>query len=108
MISDVVGPDVTLVSSADETAFAVLHTLGGLGLLRTPSATAGTHRFLSSGDVGWFAELGARFLGPGRAPEPGPRPRPAAPPAPHREDTTSERLDGRSSNRLGHWCTVAD
>src|SRR3954454_13456572 len=27
VISDVVGPDVTLVSSADETAFAVLHTL---------------------------------------------------------------------------------
>ena len=64
MISDVVGADVTLVSSADETAFAVLHTLGELGLLRAPSATAGTHRFLSSGDVDWFAELGARFLGP--------------------------------------------
>ena len=71
VISDVVGPDVTLVSSADETAFAVLHTLGGLGLLRPPSATAGRHRFLSSGDVGWFAELGARFLGPElRAAEP--------------------------------------
>ena len=91
VISDVVGPDVTLVSSADETAFAVLHTLGGLGLLRSPSATRGTHRFLSSGDVGWFAELGARFLGPElRAAEPwSPVNRPAAAmrPTPHREDT---------------------
>ena len=84
VISDVVGPDVTLVSSADETAFAVLHTLGGLGLLRAPSTTAGTHRFLSSGDVGWFAELGARFLGPelARRRTMDPRPARAAPPRP--------------------------
>ena len=33
-ISDVMGPEVTLVSSADETAFEVMHRLGELGLLR--------------------------------------------------------------------------
>jgi glutamate racemase len=57
------GPDVTLVSSADETAFAVMDRLGALGLLRN-SDRIGRHRFVSSGDVEWFRELGARLLGP--------------------------------------------
>jgi glutamate racemase len=57
------GPDVTLVSSADETAFAVMHRLGELGLLRD-SPVAGRHRFVSSGDVETFRELGAQLLGP--------------------------------------------
>ena len=35
VIGDVMGPDVTLVSSADETAFAARRVLGELGLLRT-------------------------------------------------------------------------
>jgi glutamate racemase len=62
-ISDVMGPDVTLVSSADETAFAVMDRLGALGLLHEPDRI-GRHRFVSSGDVEWFRELGARLLGP--------------------------------------------
>jgi glutamate racemase len=57
------GPRVTLVSSADETAFAVMDRLGSLGLLREPDRV-GRHRFLSSGDVELFRELGAELLGP--------------------------------------------
>ena len=63
-ISDVMGPKVTLVSSADETAFAARATLAELGMLRAPGGGAGDHRFLSSGDIEWFRELGARLLGP--------------------------------------------
>ena len=62
-IADVMGPDVTLVSSADETAFAAREQLGGLDLLRDPGAI-GQHRFLSSGDVDLFRDLGERLLGP--------------------------------------------
>ena len=63
-ISDVVGRDVVLVSSADETAFELQALLGSSGLARLPAAGAGTHRFLSSGDVAWFESLGRRMLGP--------------------------------------------
>jgi glutamate racemase len=61
-ISDVMGPQVTLVSSADETAFGAMATLGELGLLRSEGGP-GSHRFLSSGDVELFRELGGRLLG---------------------------------------------
>jgi glutamate racemase len=63
-LSDVMGRDVTLVSSADETAFEVRRRLEGTDLARTPSAGPGAHRWLSSGDVTWFRELGRRLLGP--------------------------------------------
>jgi glutamate racemase len=62
-ISDVMGPGVTLVSSADETAFAARHRLDALGLLRS-GHDPGKHRFLSSGDIDVFRELGGRLLGP--------------------------------------------
>ena len=62
-ISDVMGTGVTLVSSADETAFAARAELDRLGLLR-PQGTIGQHRFLSSGDIDSFRELGGRLLGP--------------------------------------------
>jgi glutamate racemase len=64
-ISDVVGRDVVLVSSADETAFEVRALLGSPGgpEARRPGGPA-LHRFLSSGDVDWFRRLGARLLGP--------------------------------------------
>jgi glutamate racemase len=62
-ISDVMGPTVTLVDSADETAFAALDQLGKAGLLST-AGRVGRHRFLSSGDIDVFRELGARLLGP--------------------------------------------
>ena len=63
-IADVMGHDVTLVSSADETAFVVRDELSRLGLLRSSSAGRAVHRFLSSGDISWFADLGGRLLGP--------------------------------------------
>ena len=68
-IGEVMGAGVTLVSSADETAFAAQRILGELGLLRVPScagdaARRGEHRFLSSGDVETFRDLGSRLLGP--------------------------------------------
>ena len=62
-ISDVVGPQVTLVSSGDETAFAAYAELRSLGLLR-PTDRVGARRFLSSGDVHTFRDLGNRLLGP--------------------------------------------
>jgi glutamate racemase len=65
VIGDVMGSGVVLVSSADETAFAAQTILGELGLLRGPDGhQQAVHRFLSSGDVAWFADLGRRLLGP--------------------------------------------
>jgi glutamate racemase len=62
-IGDVMGPSVTLVSSADETAFAVRRRLGEAGLLRETDGP-GVQRFASSGDIDVFRDLGARLLGP--------------------------------------------
>lgn len=62
-IADVMGRNVVLVSSAEETAFEVLSIFSETGIGRR-SAAKGYHRFLSSGDVGWFRELGRRLLGP--------------------------------------------
>jgi glutamate racemase len=62
-IGDVMGRDVVLVDSADETAFEVRAILADTGLGRR-SAAKGAHRFVSSGDVAWFRQLGSRLLGP--------------------------------------------
>ena len=65
VIGDVMGPEVTLVSSADETAFVTRELLQRLDLLRADVADQpAEHRFLSSGDISWFADLGGRLLGP--------------------------------------------
>ncbi len=64
VISDVVGPDVTLVSSADETAFALFDILHERELLHPDQARLGRHQFISSGDVRAFASLGSKLLGP--------------------------------------------
>lgn len=64
VIGDVIGSHVTLVSSADETAFSAARVLGELGLLRHDRLAVGRHRFLSSGDVEVFRELGRSLLGP--------------------------------------------
>ncbi|HSH60847.1 MAG TPA: glutamate racemase [Acidimicrobiales bacterium] len=61
-IGEVMGRDVVLVSSADETAFEVRAILEETGQVRR-SAGKGAHRFVSSGDVGWFREMGSRLLG---------------------------------------------
>ncbi len=65
-IGDVMGREVVLVSSADETAFEIRSILEETGLGRRSGAggAKGRHVFLSSGDVGWFRELGSRLLGP--------------------------------------------
>jgi len=62
-ISDVMGRDVVLVSSADETAFEVASILQSTGMARRGPG-GGTRRFVSSGDVAWFRSLGGRLLGP--------------------------------------------
>lgn len=63
-LSDVMGRDVVLVSSADETAFEVRRILGDLHLARSDGAAAGEPHFITTGDVAWFEELGRRLLGP--------------------------------------------
>lgn len=67
-ISDVMGRDVVLVSSADETAFEVRRVLADLGLGRGRPASgtgaSGQATFITTGDVNWFEELGRRLLGP--------------------------------------------
>ena len=59
-IADVMGPDVVLVSSADETAFEVRATLGAV---QDPHPRRRVN-FITSGDVDTFKTLGAQFLGP--------------------------------------------
>jgi glutamate racemase len=64
VISYVVGADVTLVSSADETAQDVYRTLVAHGLERDAALPEPDHRFLATGDPASFAALARRFLGP--------------------------------------------
>ena len=62
-IGDVMGRDVVLVSSADETAFAVAAQLAAVGLTRRPREPAATHRFFSSGGRRWFPPPGPAAAG---------------------------------------------
>lgn len=63
-IQYVVGREVTLVSSAEETAFDVYRTLVRHGMLRT-EPTAPVHEFEATGtDNEHFMRLAHRFLGP--------------------------------------------
>ena len=61
-IADVMGRDVVLVSSADETAFEVRAILADEGVGRAPGHD-GDLRAFSSGDVGWFRAVGNRLFG---------------------------------------------
>lgn len=63
-IADVMGRDVVLVSSADETAFEVRRVLLDAGLVRRPGPEPGSQTFVTTGDADWFEELGRRLLGP--------------------------------------------
>lgn len=63
-ISDAVGRAVVLVSSADETAFALARLLDDLGIHHPERPRKATHTFVSSGDVAAFTDLGSRLLGP--------------------------------------------
>jgi glutamate racemase len=61
----VLGPDVTLVSSAEETAKDVVRVLMTNDLAREPDSTPpAAHQFLATGDPEPFRRLGRRFLGP--------------------------------------------
>lgn len=62
-ISYVMGEDVTLVSSAEETAKDVYRTLVAHNLLRK-AATPPTLRFQATGNAEAFGKLARRFLGP--------------------------------------------
>lgn len=64
VISYVMGQDVALVSSADETAREVFRTLRDHDLLREDALPAPQHQFLSTGDPDAFAAVARRFLGP--------------------------------------------
>ncbi|MBI4884623.1 MAG: glutamate racemase [Actinobacteria bacterium] len=64
VIGEVMGSDVRLVNSADETALVARAELEAADLLQVPGAASAEHRFLSSGDISWFADLGGRLLGP--------------------------------------------
>lgn len=59
----VMGPDVTLVSSAEETAKDVVRVLTELDLFAEPPAEP-RHELLATGDPESFARLARRFLGP--------------------------------------------
>ncbi|GAA1253808.1 glutamate racemase [Oryzihumus leptocrescens] len=64
VISYVMGEDVTLVSSAEETAKDVFRTLADRGALRPDDLPPPTHEFLTTGDPLEFERLARRFLGP--------------------------------------------
>jgi glutamate racemase len=61
----VLGPDVTLVSSAEETGKDVVRVLMERDLAREPEEPPhAPHEFLATGDPEPFRRLGRRFLGP--------------------------------------------
>ncbi len=61
----VMGPDVTLVSSAEETAKDLVRVLMTRDLARDPGDPPhAPHQFLATGDPEPFRRLGRRFLGP--------------------------------------------
>lgn len=62
MIADVMGPDVTLVDSAEETALTVAAILESKKLLRPPSEK-GNHSYYVSDIPAGFVRVGNRFLG---------------------------------------------
>jgi glutamate racemase len=63
VLHHVMGPDVLLVSSADETAAAVYEALVSGDLLRREAGRP-EHRFESSGDTSRFAALVTHFMSP--------------------------------------------
>ena len=62
LLGRVMGPDVKLIDSADETAAAVARELSTRGL-EAPSGFAPRHRFVVSDDEPRFRMVGERFLG---------------------------------------------
>jgi glutamate racemase len=64
VIAYVMGDQVTLVSSAEETAKDVYRTLVRRGIERDPDLGPPAHQFLTTGDPEEFHRIGRRFLGP--------------------------------------------
>ena len=64
VISYVMGNEVSLVSSAEETAKDLYRTLVENSLLRPTSSSPAIHKFLATGDSAAFEVLARRFLGP--------------------------------------------
>lgn len=64
VVSYVMGDQVTLVSSAEETAKDVYRALVRHGLERGADSGTPAHEFLATGDAGSFEVLARRFLGP--------------------------------------------
>ena len=64
VISYVMGNDVSLVSSAEETAKDLYRVLVENNSLRGGSESPSTHKFLATGDAQAFELLARRFLGP--------------------------------------------
>jgi glutamate racemase len=64
LIQLAMGDQVTLVSSAEETAKELLRVLTGLDLLRPHDAAPARRLFEATGDPDAFTALAARFLGP--------------------------------------------
>lgn len=63
VISYVMGDEVTLVSSAEETAKDLYRTLVEQNLLNTSKSPV-THKFVATGNADKFSALARRFLGP--------------------------------------------
>ncbi|MGH7644547.1 MAG: glutamate racemase, partial [Gemmatimonadales bacterium] len=61
LLGRVMGPGVTLIDSAEQTAAAAERELAGRGLLVADGA--GVHRFVVSDDEPHFRAVGAKFLG---------------------------------------------
>ncbi len=63
LLTELAGPEVALIDSADETAAATADILASLGLAATARATPPRHRFIASDAPDRFLALGQRFLG---------------------------------------------
>ena len=62
LLRTVMGPDVRLIDSAEETAAEAARTLAGKSL-SAPDASSATYRFVASDDPDQFLRVGQRFLG---------------------------------------------
>ncbi|HUR93752.1 MAG TPA: glutamate racemase [Gemmatimonadales bacterium] len=62
LLQRVMGPEVRLIDSGEETAAAVSQALQTEGLT-APKGAAATHRFTVSDDEARFRQVGARFIG---------------------------------------------
>jgi len=62
LLQQVMGPDVRLIDSGEETARVVASVLRERGL-EAPGGSAAEHRFVVSDDEARFRQVGARFIG---------------------------------------------